>query len=779
METPERSNPEKTGSLSAVVDTVSKLAAVSISRIRGVGAKRHASKQSEDAALTAAYFPAEDKAASVASFSALAQELAKYLTPEEIALTREAYRLSDSAHLGQTRATGEPYITHPLEVAHICATWRLDAQAIQAALLHDVLEDTEVSRHTINQQFGSKVADIVEGLSKLDKIEFSTREQQQAESFRKMLLAMSRDVRVVLVKLADRLHNMRTLDAVAPDKRRRIANETMDIYVPIAHRLGLNVLYRDLQDLAFANQYPMRYRVLAQAVDKSRRNRRELIRKVLHSVEQSLEIAKLPVNVKGREKTLYGIYKKMSSKALTFSQVLDVYGVRVLVDEPSQCYLALGVIHSLYKPVQEKFKDYIAMPKVNGYQSLHTTVRGPYGTPVEFQIRTSAMHRIAEEGVAAHWLYKGSGTDLSDVQRQTVAWMKSLLDIQLQTRDSAEFIENIKIDLFPDAVYVFTPRGKIIALPRGATALDFAYAVHTDVGNTCTGARINDEEQPLRTELHNGDVVSVSTSPNASPNPAWLTFVRTGRARSEIRHMLKRANREEAMKLGERLIQQTFAVLHIGAESIPAESWQRLQSETGNKTREDLYVEVGQGKRLPAVIVQLLLRGRDATSAGDGGSNATNSTLTISGAEGAAVEFAMCCTPIPGDGIMAALGRGQGLTVHADNCALAMRQRSRDPDRWIDVAWADGLRRQFPARIKIYVREGKGVLARVASAIAENSSNILRVNNEEEPGTSSTMDLIIEVDDRAHLAQVIRSLRRIPTVLRLERVRPGAGSVDS
>lgn len=786
---------EKSRSLSNVADAMVRLASASIKRIKSSTGKRskppltpdenqppHSSElaavQTDDA-LTALYFPGTAATAPIATFSTLSLELEKYLSQDQIALIREAYRVSDIAHLGQTRVTGEPYITHPLAVAHICAIWRLDAQAIQAALLHDVLEDTQTTRNSINEQFGHSVAEIVEGLSKLDKIEFSTREQQQAESFRKMLLAMSRDIRVVLIKLADRLHNMRTLDAVAPEKRRRIANETMDIYVPIAHRLGLNLVYRELQDLSFSNQYPLRRVVLARAVEKSRQNRRELIRRVMQSVEQALTAAKLPVKVHGREKTLYGIYKKMSSKALSFSQVLDVYGVRIVVDEPAQCYLALGVIHSLYKPVQDTFTDYIAMPKVNGYQSLHTTVRGPYGTPVEFQIRTATMHKIAEEGVAAHWLYKNSETSLSEVQRQTVTWMQSLLDIQSQTRDSGEFIENVKIDLFPDAVYVFTPKGKIIALPRGATALDFAYAVHTDVGNTCIAARINDEDQPLRTELRNGDVIDISTSPSAQPNPAWLTFVRTGRARSEIRHALKSANTQEAIKLGERLIMQTFAVLHIAPDSIPAESWQRLQSETSNKSKEDLYAEVGQGKRLPAAVVQLLLRGRDTAATTTENGAQTKNMLTLSGAEGAAVEFAQCCTPIPGDNIMAALGRGQGLTVHCASCAIGNRQRSRDPERWIDVAWADGIERQFPVKIKIYVREGKGVLARVASAIAQNASNILRVNNEEEPGTSSTMDLVIEVQDREHLAQVFRSLRRIPIVMRLERVRPGLSSTDN
>jgi GTP pyrophosphokinase len=708
------------------------------------------------------------------SFAQLAEELKAYLPPRDVKAVFEAFKVSDSGHLGQVRASGEPYITHPIAVARICAGWRLDVQALQAALLHDVLEDTEVDRALITEKFGATVADLVDGLSKLDRLEFTTREQQQAESFRKMLLAMSRDIRVILVKLADRLHNMRTLGAMAGEKRRRIAHETMDIYAPIAHRLGLNQVYRELQDMSFANMFPMRHDVLEKAVAANRRNRRELVGKVLTSVEEALKKSGLPVEVHGREKTLYGIYRKMVSKHLSFSQVLDIYGFRVVVENDAQCYLALGAIHALYKPVPAKFKDYIAIPKLNGYQSLHTTVRGPYGTPLEFQIRTRDMHRIAESGVAAHWLYKTSGGDLSEVQRQTMAWMQSLLDIQSQTGDSSEFIENVKIDLFPDSVYVFTPMGKIVALPRGATALDLAYAVHTAIGNTAIGARINGEDAPLRFELRSGDVVEITTSEGSRPNPAWLTFVRTGRARSEIRHALKSANRDEAAALGERLVNQTLNSLGVAPAQLTAEAWQRTLSDTGNKVPKDLYAEVGQGKRLPAAVVALLLRGIE----GNEQAGIPGAQLTISGAEGAAVQFAACCMPIPGDGIMAVLGKGHGLLVHSADCQVAQRQRQRDPERWIDVAWAENPERSFPARVKIHVHEGKGVLAKVASAIAENSANILRVNNEEEPGKSSTMDLVIEVESRPHLAQVFRSLRRIQAVLRVQRHRAGEQSTE-
>jgi GTP diphosphokinase / guanosine-3',5'-bis(diphosphate) 3'-diphosphatase len=746
------------------------------------GARQSRASASVDAAppadpLVAEYFPGTPSKIQVASFAHLAEELATYLPADEIAIIREAYKVSDAAHLGQIRATGEPYISHPLEVASIVAGWKLDGQAIQAALLHDVLEDTGVTRAQLVKTFGGKVADLVDGLSKLDRLQFNTKAEQQAESFRKMLLAMARDVRVVLVKLADRLHNMRTLGAMAADKRRRIAKETMDIYVPIAHRLGLNQIYRELQDLAFASMHPSRYLVLAKAVMAARRNRREVVGKTLDAINAAFEKAGLKINAFGREKTLYGIYRKMAQKRLSFSQVLDVYGFRIVVEDDSQCYQALGVVHSVFKPVPGKFKDYIAIPKINGYQSLHTTVRGPYGTPVEFQIRTQKMHRVAEAGVAAHWLYKSKEADFSDVQRQTLVWMQSLLDIQSLTGDSAEFLENVKIDLFPDAVYVFTPKGNIIALPRGATALDFAYAVHTDVGNTCVAARINSFDQPLRTELRNGDVVEVITDKLSRPNPAWLTFARTGRARSEIRHALKSANLDEAAALGERLLAQTFGTLGVFPSDVTDESWNRLLADTANKTRAGLYAEIGQGKRLPAVVTQLLLRGQEQTAQQP--AQKPTSALTISGTEGVTVEFARCCNPIPGDDIMAALGKGHGLLVHAADCAQAVRLRQKEPDRWIDVAWAEGITRSFPVRLRINVRNGRGVLAQVAAAIAEAKANIVSVRNEEEPGETTTLDLTIEVQDRAHLADTMRELRRMSALLKVERVRVRAVAEES
>ena len=490
----------------------------------------------------------------VASITDLTNRLSEYLSPSDLKLVKEAYRFSDEMHLGQVRKSGEPYISHPIAVAEICAEWKLDVQAIMAALLHDVMEDQDVKKEELIERFGAPVAALVDGLSKLEKIEFQSHIEAQAENFRKMLLAMARDVRVILVKLADRLHNMRTLGVMSPEKQRRIASETMEVYVPIAHRLGLNNIYRELQDLSFAHIYPMRYRTLAKAIKAARGNRREVVNKIMAAVKTTLNEAGLEAQVDGREKTLYGIYCKMRDKQLSFSQVLDIYGFRIVVDNFKNSYFALGTLHALYKPMPGKFKDYIAIPKSNGYQSLHTTLIGPYGTPVEFQIRTTEMHRVAESGVAAHWLYKNEAVTLTDLQQRTHAWLQSLLDIQKQTGDSAEFLEHVKVDLFPDSVYVFTPKSKIFALPRGATALDFAYNIHTDIGDQAIATRINNEPVPLRTELKNGDIIEIITSPNSRPTPNWLTYVRTGKARSAIRHYLRTINLNESTELGKQLL---------------------------------------------------------------------------------------------------------------------------------------------------------------------------------------------------------------------------------
>src|SRR5664279_3633058 len=572
------------------------------------------------------------------------KHLGHYLPAPDVALVSRAFEFSESAHRGQFRKSGEPYITHPLAVASILSQWRIDAQGLAAALLHDVMEDTTVTKAEIETSFGRPVADMVDGVSKLDQIEFTSREDAQAESFRKMLLAMAQDVRVILIKLADRLHNMRTLDAMAPTHRRRIARETIEIYAPIANRLGLNAVFLELQDLSFKHINPMRYRILAAAIKAARGNRREVMNRLLDVIRDGFAKANIAATVSGREKTIYSVYKKMREKHYTFAQVFDIYGVRVLVADRTNCYGALGVLHSLYKPIPGKFKDYIAIPKANSYQSLHTTLFGPFGTPLEAQIRTHDMHRIAEAGVAAHWLYKSGGTlDLAEAQRETHRWLQSLLEIQSESGDSKEFLENIKGDLFPDEIYVFTPKGKIMALPRGATAVDFAYGVHTDIGHHCVAARINYELLPLRTELKNGDHVEILTSPTARPNPSWLSFVATGKARSRIRHYLKGLQQKESAALGERLLTQALATLKVEPESIMWDRWEALAKEYGAKNHIDILADIGLGKRLSFVVAQALTRAPgkagDEAAAHAGAMGTKPTALTLRGVEGVAIQY--------------------------------------------------------------------------------------------------------------------------------------------
>src|SRR5881394_3954846 len=531
-----------------------------------------------------------------------------YLKPKDVSRLEEAYRFSEAAHSGQTRQSGEPYISHPLAVAEILADWHLDGQTLMAALLHDVTEDTSITKDEISDTFGKPVADLVDGVSKLDKIEFQSAEQVQAENFRKMLLAMARDVRVILIKLADRLHNMRTLSAVSPAKRRRIARETMEIYAPIANRLGLNAIYHELQELAFTHLYPLRYQVLAEATKAARGNRREMIGKTLDAVKKKLAEGGIQATVFGSEKHVYSTYRKMIEEHLSFSEVHDIFGVRVIVKDVPTCYLAMGALHGLYKPIPGKFKDYIAIPKANGYQSIHTDLIGPYGVPVEVQVRTEQMHRLAESGVASHWLYKDETDQLSDLQKQTHRWLQSLLEIQHQSGDPQEFLEHVKVDLFPDEVYVFTPKGRILSLPRGATTVDFAYAVHTDIGNRCVAAKVNSELVPLRQELRNGDRVEIITASHAKPNPGWLQYVRTGKARSNIRHFLKTMQYEESAGLGERLLDQALKALKSTLADIDEASWERVMRDGGARSREELLAYIGLGKRLPAVVARRLLK---------------------------------------------------------------------------------------------------------------------------------------------------------------------------
>jgi GTP pyrophosphokinase len=710
----------------------------------------------------------------VASITHLATKLAEYLTPVELKRVKEAYRFSDEMHLGQVRKSGEPYISHPIAVAEICADWKLDAQAIMAALLHDVIEDQDVKKEELLERFGPQVADLVDGLSKLEKIEFQSVVEAQAENFRKMLLAMASDVRVILIKLADRLHNMRTLGVMVPAKKRRIASETMEVYVPIAHRLGLNDIYRELQDLSFSHLYPLRYRTLSKAIKSARGNRREVVKKILDAVKTQLATAGLPAEVYGREKTLFGIYKKMRSKHLSFSQVLDVYGFRVVVDTVPNCYVALGSLHALYKPMPGKFKDYIAIRKINGYQSLHTTLIGPYGTPVEFQIRTQDMHRTAESGVAAHWLYKTGDQNMTDLQQRTHAWLQSLLDIQQQTGDSAEFLEHVKVDLFPDSVYVFTPKSKIIALPRGATPLDFAYSIHTGIGDHTVAVKINHEPASLRTELRNGDIVEIETDPDSRPSPTWLSFVRTGKARSAIRHHLRTINLNESVELGQELLSQALGQLGIKPELSPS-TIDRLLAESSAKSMDEVYADIGIGKRMPALVARHIvsLLGGDVASVPAQPSNGSElDPVTIYGSEGVAVQLAPCCLPIPGDHIIGQLRRDQGLVVHTADCSQANRLRLKEPDRWIPAQWGTELNRRFDCRIRLLINNEKGILARVAAEIGESDANITYVGMDEDDEHMMTqLRFTIQVKDRVHLAHLIRNLRRVAGVNRVERER--------
>jgi GTP pyrophosphokinase len=719
-------------------------------------------------------------APAVVSFAQLTEKLKRYLPSADIQRVKEAFKVSDAAHLGQFRKSGEPYITHPIAVAELLADWKLDAAAIQAALLHDVLEDSGISKQELTEKFGATVAELVDGVSKLDRLSFDSSEQQQAESFRKMLLAMARDVRVILIKLADRLHNVRTLDAMALEKRQRIARETIDIYAPIAHRLGLNTLYRELQDQAFARLHPLRYRTLDKAVRAARGNRREVLGKILESVRKALAQAKLKTEVYGREKTLYGIYRKMEEKHLSFSEVLDVYGFRVVVPTRADCYLALGTLHALYKPVPGRFKDYIAIPKVNGYQSLHTTLIGPYGTPVEFQIRTHEMNHVAESGVAAHWLYKEDATSLSDLQSRTHAWLQSLLEIQNQTGDSTELMENIKVDLFPDKVYVFTPRGKIVSLPRGATPVDFAYGIHTDVGNKCVAARINGEIQPLRTELRNGDVIEIVTGPVARPNPGWLSFVRTGRARAEIRHFLRTMKREESIELGERLLVQAARQLEFGLGEIPAGRWDGVIKAAQARDREEILADIGLGRRLAAVVARQLMLPSIGDEPGDRPRMplAQAAPVVIRGTEGMALLMASCCCPIPGDAIIGHMRRDQGLAVHQADCANALRARRADPERWLDLQWAEETSGTFAVNLDVNALNQRGVLGRIAAGFAEADSNILNVHVDDDGSEIALLHFKVQVRDRQHLARVMRMLRRIKQVSKVLRVRSRERTAD-
>ena len=701
------------------------------------------------------------KATAIATSAQLLARCRQYLSESDVSRIQAAFRYADDAHLGQFRKSGEPYITHPLAVATILAEWHLDAATICAGLMHDVLEDTGVAKIEMAEQFGIEVTEIVDGVSKLDKLRFSSNEIAQAESFRKMLLAMSRDVRVILVKLADRLHNLRTLGVMRPEKRRRIATETLEIYVPIAHRLGLNTVFRELQELSFFNQHPLRYEVLRKNLIASRGKRRAVLERILRETREVLPKHHIVAQVQGRDKTIYGIYNRMRDTHASFSDVLDIYGFRVIVRTREECYLALCALHELYKPVHRRFKDFIAIPKANGYQSLHTTVIGPSGTPIEYQIRTEQMHRIDEMGILSHWLYN-DGLDTSELQKMVAAWLQSLLEIQRTSADSSEFIENIKIDLFPDRVYVFTPKSKIISLPRGSCPVDFAYQIHTDIGNKTSGCRINGEEKPLTTELKNGDMVEILTADKAQPDPNWLNYVRSGRARAEIRQYLRTRDFKDSVALGETFLRKAAAEAGINFEMIPEEAWKTVVTENETKNRTALFADVGQGKLFAAAVVTRLvnfMRAREKTAQ-------STAAVSIRGTEGMAVQLATCCHPIPGDTIWGFMRKGHGLSVHRADCEHTVRGRKVDSERWMAADWKEDIASdaRFPVPVELEVTDERAALAGVAAELAKAGSAIVGVNMNDNGKTDNKLRLMIQVKDRVHLLHVLRMVRQLPTV---------------
>jgi GTP pyrophosphokinase len=731
--------------------------------------------------------PASPPKQQVVSLSNLTDKLS-YLKSSEMKLVRKAFHFADEAHLGQYRQSGEPYITHPLAVAELCADWRLDVNSIMSALLHDVIEDTGHTHAELIETFGLKVGELVDGLTKLDKLEFQSHAQAQAESFRKMFMAMAKDIRVILVKLADRTHNMRTLDGVREDKRRRIAIETSEIYAPIAHRLGLNMIYRELEDLSFKNTWPMRYRALDHSVKKVRGNRKEIVQKILDDVRRAFAKVNLEIDIRGREKSLASIYHKMRTKHLSFNEVLDVYGFRVLVKTNDECYRALGVLHSMYKPMPGKFKDYISIPKLNGYQSLHTTMVGPIGVPIEFQIRTTLMNQVADAGVAAHWVYKDGKEEMSEVQKRAHQWLQSLIDLEDASHDPQEFLEHVKIDLYPDSVYVFTPKGHIRALPRGATALDFAYSVHSDLGNSCVAVRVNGNQLPLRTEIKNGDIVEVITAPFSNPNPAWLTFIRTGRARAAIRHALKTKGLNESMQLGERLLLQALRQNEVDVALVTTHVWEKVFNWTGSKSRQEVMTDIALGRRSAAVLakrielfiheegghVQLRFDHQEwqSNSEKEIHSKSSSQVLIVDGSEGMSVIYSSCCHPIPGDSIIGYLGKGEGLQIHINDCAHVQRIHHKDPDNWIEVNWAEDIDRAFEIPLRVDVKNSKGVLAKVASSITSSDANITHVGMDDSTSElAASIRFGVQVNDRDHLANVIRSLRANHDVVRVTRTK--------
>jgi GTP pyrophosphokinase len=702
--------------------------------------------------------------------SKLTQLLKAYLSQKEIELVWEAYRYSDKAHMGQKRVGGEAYISHPVSVACIASEFHLDAASIQAALLHDVVEDTPSTADDIKKKFGSQVAKLVDGLSKLDKVHFENDTEAQAENFRKMLLAMSQDVRVILIKLADRLHNMQTLAPLKPSKRKKISQETSDIYAPIANRLGLNSVYQELEDLSFQYIHPLRYKTIQKAIIASRGNRKEIIEKTLMAIEEKLKKSGIKAEVTGREKNPASIHRKMLNKHTNFSQINDIYGFRIVVSNLNDCYLTLGELHSLYKPIPGKFKDYIAIPKANGYQSLHTTLFGPFGMPFEIQIRSENMHKLAEAGVAAHWLYKNKDAHVTELQQQTNQWLKRLLEIQTESSDSFEFLEHLKIDLFPDEVYVFSPKGKIFVLPKGSTTIDYAYAVHTVVGNTAMAAKINQELVPLRAELTTGDHIEIITASVAKPNPAWLNFVITPKARSQIRLYLRSAETKDLIILGNSMLNNALKAFHVDPATIRKRHWDKLILDYHLDSKDNILIDIALGKRINVMVAHQL------TSKIDGSKQIKKQTkfldvITIKGSEGMAIKLATCCHPIPGDPILGFINKDRGLIIHTHDCP-GIRKFKLDHEKWVDVEWEPNPDAYFNVNLNLLVINERGVLAKITSVIADSEANIDNISVDEGDGSSfSNLRFIVQIRNRLHLADLIRNLRKISKINKISRVK--------
>ncbi len=687
----------------------------------------------------------------------------KYLTPEQVTRVEEAAEFGASAHKGQKRLSGEPFIAHPVAAAAILADLHLDADTLIAAILHDVIEDTPTPKDQLAARFGADVAELVDGVTKLDAIQFKSREEAQAESFRKMLLAMVRDLRVILVKLADRTHNMRTIQAMPLPRRRAVARETLEIYAPIAERLGLYNMKLELEDLGFEALYPHRYQVLERALRKARGNQKEFMKKIDQQLTGALAKNEIHARVETREKHLYSIYKKMLRKRASLAEIVDVYGLRIIADKPDTCYRALGIVHSVFKPMPGRFKDYIAIPRVNGYQSLHTTLFGPNGVPIEAQIRTEDMHRVAESGIAAHWKYKSGGDADSMQQQRTREWLSGLVELQ-EDGTSEEFLESVKVDLFPDKVYVFTPKGTILRLPSGATVVDFAYAVHTDIGNRCVAAKVDRRLTPLRTVLRNGQTVEIITAKGAMPNPSWVNFVVTAKARNAIRHYLKSLRRTEAIALGQRLLNQALGEFRLALEEVSSEVLQAVLGEFGMKDLDDLYEKIGLGERLAPLVARRLLPAQPAP----GGDPHAPAPLAIAGTEGLLVSYARCCFPLPNDPVFAFLSAGRGVIIHRERCVNVEDYR-KHPEKWLPVSWRQAPERLFNSEIRIYVVNHTGVLAAVAAAIASTETNIHHVSIEEQEGDASILTFELKVRDRKHLARAMRVIRRMPDVTRVIR----------